>query len=143
MKRKIMVELIDSLLVLLFLYACSSKWVDFKLYIGDMNNQPFPNQLTPWLVWTIPPLELAVALALAFERTRLIGFYASLVLLMIFTIYTAAVLLHTFAYIPCSCGGMMRKLTWPQHLVFTFFFAVLSVLGIVLIRALAKSSVRG
>ena len=134
MKRKVMIELIASLLVFLFLYACGSKWVDFKVYVDDMNNQPFPNQLTPWLVWIIPPIEFAIAVTLAFERTRLMGFYTSLGLLLIFTIYTVAVLLHAFAYIPCSCGGIIRKLSWPQHLVFTLFFAALSVAGILLLR---------
>jgi putative oxidoreductase len=143
MKRKVLIEVIASLLVLLFLYACGSKWADFTIYVGDMNNQPFPNELTSWLVWTIPPIELAIALAIAFERTRLVGFYASLVLLLIFTIYTIAVLLHAFKYIPCSCGGIIRKLSWPQHLVFTLFFAGLSLVGSVLLRRLQQKDVKG
>ena len=54
MKRKIIIEIISSLLILLFLYASISKWLAFKLFIGEMNNQPFPNWITPFLVWSIP-----------------------------------------------------------------------------------------
>jgi putative oxidoreductase len=72
--------------------------------------------------------------ALMFERTRLAGFYASLALMIVFTIYTGIILLHFFRYIPCSCGGVIKKLTWKQHLVFNLFFVVLSILGIILKR---------
>jgi len=130
MKRKIIIEIISSLLILLFLYASVSKWLAFKTFIGEMNNQPFPNWMTPYLVWSIPILEVLIAIGLIFEKTRVPAFYASLVLMMAFTIYTVAILLHTFKYIPCSCGGVIRKLTWPQHLFFNLFFVGISLLGI-------------
>lgn len=132
MKRKIIIEIISSLLILLFLYASVSKWLAFKLFIGEMNNQPFPNSLTPLLVWSIPIIEVLIAVALMFEKTRLPALYASLALMLAFTIYTVAILLHAFKYIPCSCGGVIRKLTWPQHLFFNLFFVGISLLGIML-----------
>jgi hypothetical protein len=134
MKRKIIIELISSLLILLFLYTSLSKWLAFKTFIGDMNNQPFPNWLTPFLVWTIPPLEVLIAVGLIFEKTRVKALYGSLVLMLAFTIYTVAILLHSFAYVPCSCGGVIRNLTWPQHLFFNLFFVGISLLGIILKR---------
>jgi hypothetical protein len=119
---------------MLFLYASVSKFLDFQRFIGEMNNQPLPNSWTPFLVWTVPSLEIAISLALIFERTRMVGLIASLVLMTLFTIYTAIILLHFFDYVPCSCGGVIRKLSWPQHLVFNLFFVALSVLGIILQR---------
>ena len=132
MKRKIIIELISSLLILLFLYASLSKWLAWRTFIGDMNNQPFPNWMTPFLVWTIPTIEVLIALALIFEKFRVKAFYASLFLMSAFTIYTVAILFHAFRYIPCSCGGVIRKLTWPQHLFFNLFFVGISLLGIIL-----------
>jgi hypothetical protein len=132
MNRKIIIEIISSLLILLFLYASVSKWLAFKVFIGEMNNQPFPNWMTPWLVWSIPIVEVLIVAGLIFEKTRVFALYASLFLMMAFTIYTVAILLHTFKYIPCSCGGVIRKLTWPQHLVFNLFFVGISLLGIIL-----------
>jgi hypothetical protein len=132
MKRKIIIEIISSLLILLFLYASVSKWLAFKLFIGEMNNQPFPNWMTPFLVWSIPFIEVLIAVGLIFEKTRVQSFYASLTLMLAFTIYTVAILLHAFKYIPCSCGGVIRKLTWPQHLFFNLFFVGISLLGIIL-----------
>jgi len=132
MKRKIIIEIISSLLILLFLYASVSKWLAFKLFIGEMNNQPFPNWLTPFLVWSIPFIEVIIAIGLIFEKTRIPALYASLFLMLAFTIYTVVILLHAFKYIPCSCGGVIRKLTWPQHLFFNLFFVGISLLGIFL-----------
>ena len=130
MKRAVLIEIAASLLILLFLYASVSKWLAFKLFIGEMNNQPLPNWMTPYLVWTIPTIEVLISLALMFGKTQLRGFYASLVLMSIFTIYSIAVLFHAFDYIPCSCGGVIRKLTWPQHVVFNLFFVGVSIAGI-------------
>jgi putative oxidoreductase len=132
MKRKIIIEIISSLLILLFLYASLSKWLAFKTFIGDMNNQPFPNWMTPFLVWFIPIIEVLIVIGLIFEKTRVQSLYASLFLMLAFTVYTVAILLHSFRYIPCSCGGVIRKLTWPQHLVFNLFFVGISLLGIIL-----------
>jgi hypothetical protein len=97
-----------------------------------MNNQPFPNWMTPFLVWSIPFIEVLIAVGLIFEKTRVQSLYASLFLMLAFTIYTVVILLHAFKYIPCSCGGVIRKLTWPQHLFFNLFFVGISLLGIIL-----------
>ena len=128
-------------MILLFLYASLSKWLDFKLFIGEMNNQPLPNWMTPYLVWSIPSIEVLIALLLIFEKTRLPALYASLTLMLVFTIYTIVILLHAFKYIPCSCGGVIRKLTWPQHLVFNLFFVVISLAAILLKRKETENAV--
>src|ERR1700733_2317556 len=117
-KKQVTLECVCALLILLFLYASISKFLDFKTFIDQMNNQPLPNTWTPFLVWAIPLLEIAISITLLFEYTRLLGLYASLILMILFTLYTGIILLHFFPYIPCSCGGIIKKLTWKQHLVF-------------------------
>jgi len=134
LKRQVVLECIAALLILLFLYASVSKFLDFKRFIDEMNNQPLPNSWTPFLVWGIPCLEIAISAALLFEYTRLLALYASLVLMTSFTIYSIMIIAHFFPYGPCSCGGVIRKLTWPQHLALNLFYVALSVLGLVLQR---------
>jgi hypothetical protein len=130
-KKQVMIECVVALLIMLFLYASISKFLDFKTFIDQMNNQPLPNSWTPFLVWCIPCGEIAISIALLFDHTRLLGLYASLILMILFTIYTSIVLLHFFPYVPCSCGGVIQKLTWRQHLALNLFFVTLSVLGII------------
>ena len=133
-KKQVALECICALLILLFLYASVSKFLDFKTFIGQINNQPLPNSWTPFLVWAIPLLEIGISVCLFFEYTRLIGLYASLFIMIVFTIYTGIVLLHFFPYVPCSCGGVIQKLTWGQHLFLNTFYVSLSILGIILQR---------
>src|SRR5580700_6414849 len=131
-KKQVLIECVCALLILLFLYASVSKFLDFKTFIDQMNNQPLPNSWTPFLVWSIPLVEIIISITLLFEYTRLLGLYASLVVMVIFTIYTGIVLLHFFPYIPCSCGGVIRHLTWTQHLILNLCYVSLSILGIIL-----------
>lgn len=139
-RRQVFLELISSLLIMLFLYASISKFLDFTRFIHDMYNQPFPHPMARILVWAVPCLEIVISIALIFERSRLIGFYASLVLMGLFTLYTGSVLLHFFHYVPCSCGGVIRKLSWGQHMVFNLFFVGLALSGIILQRKRFKSN---
>src|ERR1700761_2225424 len=130
-KRQVLLECISALLILLFLYASVSKFLDFKTFFKEMNNQPLPNSWTPFLVWFIPCSEIFLSLTLIFERSRLLGLYGSLVLMGLFTIYAILILSHVFPYVPCSCGGVIKRLTWRQHLVLNLFFVTLSVIGVI------------
>lgn len=134
MKRKIVLEILSSLLILLFVYTSVSKWLNFKKFIGEMNNQPLPNWMTPTLVYSLPTIEIIIAALLMFPRTQLPGFRASLVLMLLFTLYTLLVLLEAFDRVPCSCGGVIENLTWSQHLVFNLFFVGVALAGIKLKR---------
>lgn len=134
MKRKIVIEVLSSLLVLLFVYTSVSKWLDFSTFTGQMNNQPFPNWMTPIVIWTLPAIEIIISLLLMFNSTQLWGFRASLVLMLMFTLYTILILLKVFDRVPCSCGGVIENLNWEQHLVFNLFFVAVALTGIILKR---------
>ncbi|MDF2189601.1 MauE/DoxX family redox-associated membrane protein [Paraflavitalea sp. CAU 1676] len=134
MKRKVVIEILSSLLILLFVYTGVSKWLDFTKFVGQMNNQPFPDWLTPVIVWTLPAIEIIISIFLMFDRTQVIGFIASFILMLLFTLYTALVLLKVFGRVPCSCGGVIENLSWEQHLVFNLFFVGVALAGIFLKR---------
>jgi putative oxidoreductase len=129
MRKYIFLEIIVAALILLFLYTVTAKLIDFKGFAADLRNQPFPNSLVQFLVWIFPSLELLIVLAMLFEKSRLAGFGISFVLMSLFTIYTAAVLLHFFPRTPCSCGGVIKKLSWSQHLALNIFYTGISWLG--------------
>ena len=130
MKLNTAIKIICILLVFLFVYAAVSKLANWTTFVSDMNNQPFPSFLKPILVWAVPFTELAIVALLIFDTTRLIGLYASLVLMIAFSFYTAVVLLHFFTYVPCSCGGIIKNLSWGQHLVFNLFFVLIAFIAI-------------
>lgn len=129
MKRTTLIDIIVTLIVCMYLYASSSKYFDFPAFQRAMHNQPFPDWFSTFLTLFIPPAEIIVIVLLIFQKSRKTGFLASTVLMGLFTIYIAAILLHLFPRVPCSCGGIIRLLTWNQHLLFNLFFLALSFIG--------------
>jgi putative oxidoreductase len=130
--RSLTLELICSLLILLFLYTGLAKALNFEGFKLDMYNQVFPRSMASFLIYTLPYFEIVIAASLLFEKTRNFGLYSSVILMILFTAYTSVVLLHFFKRIPCSCGGVIRALSWPQHLIFNLFFMGVSITGIIL-----------
>jgi len=134
MKTKVTIDLISALLILLFVYTAVSKLADFDQFNMQMYNQTLPHDVATVLIRTLPGIEILTALLLLFERSRLLGFYISGFLMLLFTGYVALVLLNYFGRVPCSCGGVIKALGWKMHLVFNSFFLLLTVLAIIIIH---------
>jgi hypothetical protein len=128
----IALEIISSMFITLFLYTALAKWIHFQQFVDQMNNQPFDDRFTPFLVWMIPATEICISLLLMFNGTRVWGLYGATLLMAFFTIYVAAVLSSSARAIPCSCGGAIASLDWKQHLWFNLFFVGIGLTGIVL-----------
>lgn len=129
MKKEISLLIITSLIALMFIYASFSKLLDVDEFRRSMYNQPFPHWMSNILMWTVPPVEILIAAGLMFERTKRRALIASSILMTLFTGYIAAVLLHFFPRVPCSCGGVLKSLGWGQHLIFNLFFLGISIWG--------------
>lgn len=131
MKKAIIIETICFLFILLFTYAAVSKLVDIEKFQVQIGQSPLLTPFATWIAWLIPGLEVLISLLLAIQRTRLIGLYASFTLMVIFTAYIAAIL-NFSSYVPCSCGGILEKLGWKEHLLFNIGFVFLAIAGIIL-----------
>jgi hypothetical protein len=123
------VEIISVLLIILFVYASLSKLLSHEDFSVQLSNSPILTKTSGTLVWFVPVLEILLAVTLATPSLRLYGLYGSLTLMAIFTSYIIAILQFSYT-IPCSCGGVLSKLTWQTHLVFNIGFTILSAAGI-------------
>jgi len=103
--------------------------MDHETFIIQLNKSPLLADYSGAVSWFIPLLELFITVLLLFRITRLPGLLASFSLMILFTFYIIAILGFS-EYIPCSCGGILSKMTWGQHLVFNAAFCVLAVIGI-------------
>ena len=121
----------SSLLILLFLYTGLSKVVDRGVFL-------FTLELSPWhllqsnaalVSWVLPYLEILVAVLLIPPRTRLWGFYLSAVFMVAFLLYVGIVV-GSGVQLPCSCGGVIKYLTWQQHIYFNLAFTLIALCGI-------------
>jgi len=129
MKRNHVTEIIAALFILLFVYTATSKLLEFYSFRTVLSRSPLIGKNAFLLAWVLPLAELVIALLLFFPRSRRLGLWASLGLMVLFTAYLGYMI--TFAsHLPCSCGGVIRHMTWTQHLVFNFFFTLLALTAI-------------
>ena len=131
--KNILLEFICFLFILLFVYAALSKLLvfdEFKIQIGQ---SPMLTPFVGIIAWVIPYLEILIALLLLIPRFRLLGLYAAFNLMVMFTAYIF-IILNFSNDIPCSCGGVLEKLGWTEHLIFNIVFVVLAAIGILIIN---------
>jgi len=131
MKRNLIIEIISSLLILLFVYTAISKLLDYTSFKNVLHWSPFIRGKAPIVALALPITEGLVSILLFIPRTRLWGFYSSVALMSVFTLYLAYMINFT-PKLPCSCGGVLKQMTWNQHLIFNIFFLALSATGLML-----------
>jgi putative oxidoreductase len=132
MKKKTFLYGIITLLTMMFIYASFSKLFDFAEFQRAMYHQPFPHWMSSILIWILPALEIAISILLIKEKTQRVGLITSLCIITLFTLYIGAILIHLFPKVPCSCGGLIRLLTWPRHLIFNLFFLSITIIGLII-----------
>ncbi len=118
------------LIILLFAYSAAAKLLDITRFRYEMLNQPFPRWIAQSFVWLVPAFEISIIILLLFSRTRALGFWLAWSLILLFTLYTALILHHAFGRVPCSCGGIINRLTWKQHLYFNICFLLIASAGV-------------
>ncbi len=139
-KKATIVEIICSLLIILFIYTGLNKMLDYDTFQFQLGRSPFVQHMNKLIAATLPAGELLIAAALIWKRTRLIGLYISFFLMALFTGYIYA-MMHYSYYMPCSCGGILAAMSWNDHLIFNSIFTVLALIGIILQSQLLRPKV--
>ncbi|MFC4380546.1 MULTISPECIES: DoxX family protein [Bacteroidota] len=123
------VTIVSILLALLFVYAAGSKLLDFENFQVQLAQSPLLSAYSGIISYGVIAIEIFVAILLCIDSTRVFGLYASLGLLAAFTIYIFLILKFS-DFVPCSCGGILEKLGWEEHLLFNIFFFLITGTGI-------------
>ena len=126
--KNLLPDYISALLIFLFIYTAASKILNIESFQHSLENSPLLKDYVFFISWFIPSIETSIALLLLFPASRLIGLYASFFLLLAFTGYVAYMIMF-IPQLPCSCGGIIQKLSWNQHLVLNIFLTALTALG--------------
>jgi uncharacterized membrane protein YphA (DoxX/SURF4 family) len=130
MKKNILIETICFLLILLFMYTAVSKFINFDNFSTFVVNQtPLLRPFAKVAAILIPTLELIAVGLLLVPQFRKWGLYVSFVLMAAFTIYVLYALFFA-PKVPCACGGIIRQMSWKQHLVFNIAFTLAALAGI-------------
>lgn len=131
MKKPLAGDIICGLLIFLFVYTALSKLDGLSQFRAALLQSPLLSNRSQFFSLAIPVTELFVAFLLFLPRTRLWGLYGAFALMLLFTLYITYMLNFT-PHLPCSCGGVLKQLTWKQHLLFNIVFTLLSLTGIFL-----------
>ncbi len=125
------------LYILLFSYAAMSKLLDFQNFQIQLGQSPLLSAFAASVSVAVPVAEFILVLLLMFKKSRLIGLYGSFVLMTMFSAYIV-IILNFSSFTPCSCGGILEKMSWTQHLIFNIVFVVIAAIAVIV-----QSATRG
>jgi uncharacterized membrane protein YphA (DoxX/SURF4 family) len=127
--KNVIIEIITILYILLFVYAAVSKLLDFENFQVQLGQSPLLSAFAGVVSYAVPIVELFIALLLIFPKYRLVGLFSAFSLMVLFTTYIT-IILNFSSFIPCSCGGILEKMGWTEHLIFNLVFVVLAFIDI-------------
>jgi uncharacterized membrane protein YphA (DoxX/SURF4 family) len=128
--KKYCIDIVGYLFIILFTYAAFSKLSDYESFTIQLGQSPLLSAFAGWVSWFIPAFEISIAILLMFNRTQFFALVASFGLMMMFSAYIY-IILHYSEFVPCSCGGILEKMTWNQHLLFNLVFCFLAAVAII------------
>ncbi|MFB3390283.1 MauE/DoxX family redox-associated membrane protein [Flavobacterium sp. LAR06] len=129
--KNTIIESISLLYVLLFVYAAVSKMLDFENFRVQLGQSPLLSVYAWWVSFAVPAYEILISILLCIPRFKNIGLLFALGLMVMFSAYIFLIL-NFSSFIPCSCGGILEKMSWKVHLVFNLFFVFLALVALLL-----------
>ncbi|MEJ5144709.1 MauE/DoxX family redox-associated membrane protein [Sphingobacterium sp. MYb388] len=129
--KTLFVDSIAILFIILWVYAAVSKLFDYNNFSIELGKAPLLSGFAPVIAVGIPFLEIALAIMLLVERTKFIALVLSSSLLLLFTVYLFIILNYS-SYIPCSCGGILGRLGYKEHIFFNLILFALGIASILL-----------
>ncbi|MDV4042955.1 hypothetical protein CMT37_08960 [Elizabethkingia anophelis] len=128
---KNIINIVSYYFILLFIYTAISKLIDFETFFAQLEKTTLFNSYPKLIGYGVIFSELIIAGLLCYRKTKRIGIIFSFTLMLFFTIYIIAVLKFS-KNLPCSCGGVLEKMNWTEHLYFNIGSTLLAGLAIVL-----------
>lgn len=127
--KELVINLISYAFILLMMYTATSKIIDFENFKIQISQSMVISPFTNELVWFIPLVEVMIAVGLMVNKWRTLAFHAAFVLMVIFSTYIY-IILNFIPDIPCSCGGVLEKMSWEEHLIFNLAFVILALIAV-------------
>lgn len=103
--------------------------MDFENFQVQIGQSPLLSAYAGFVSYMVIILELVIVLLLIFPRSNLLGLYASTALMSAFTVYIFLILTYS-DFVPCSCGGILEKMGWTEHLIFNIACVIHGLLSV-------------
>lgn len=131
MKPKTIIQVIVSLLIVLFLYATIAQFVWRNTYNAQFH-RVLPNHISAAIIeWSLPVAQLLLAYLLWRPATRLAALIFSLAIVGCFTVYLV-IMLPEAGQSACHCGELWQTITVGSNILFNLFIIILIATAIVL-----------
>lgn len=121
-------------LLLLWIPVSMEKILHFEAFEISMFKQPFPVWFIKPVSISVPIVEALTAILLVFRKTRLLGFYFSFGLMLVFTGFVGMALMGILKNALCNCATVISGMSWKTHFFFNLLFLIISAYGIYLLK---------
>lgn len=111
--------------IILFVYAAISKVTDFENFKVQVAQSPLLSAFATVIAYATIIGELIIAILLCFPKTKRLGLYLFLGMMTAFTVYIYLILNYS-PFVPCSCGGILEKMGWTEHLWFNIITTIVA-----------------
>ena len=128
---KIIPLAVSFFFIILFIYAAASKMFDFENFQVQLAQSPLLSAYAGFISYAVIILELVIVGLLCFNLTHLWGLFASFAIMVAFTVYIFLILNYS-DFVPCSCGGILEKMGWTEHLIFNIGCVVMAGVAIMI-----------
>ena len=129
--QNLFLEFTCLLYIILFVYAAVSKLLDFENFQAQLGQSPLLSPFADFVSYSVIVIELIIAVLLSIPKLRYFALWGAVALMSMFTAYIV-IILHFSYFVPCSCGGILEKLGWTEHLIFNVVFVLLAIVAILL-----------
>lgn len=132
--KKILPPLISFIFVVLFAYTVISKGVGFSNYLNQLEQSPRLEGYGEPLAYGIITLQTFTVILLCYRPLRLWGLWITFGTLAVFAGYIGGILLYS-KNPPCTCIGLLEKMTWKDNLVLNIGLMITALTGIMTMKA--------
>ncbi|WP_159727992.1 MauE/DoxX family redox-associated membrane protein [Sphingobacterium sp. 18053] len=136
--QEFVLHVLTFALLCLWIYVGSKKVFTYAEFRASMIRQPFADQYGIILSYILPAVELATGILFIFEGTKRLGFWLTLILMLVFSGYVILALRDTWGSIPCDCI-LEFPISWKAHLCVNGLITIACAVGLLIDRKIRIS----
>ncbi|NGF55398.1 hypothetical protein G5B00_02635 [Parapedobacter sp. SGR-10] len=112
----------------LLLYTATKKVMDIEAFSAHLELLPYVGKTVAYMLTALVVLlEYGLAILILYRYRELWVYSLLLVLMMVYTSYIYYIMNYA-PFLPCSCQGAFKNLSWDMHYVVNGIVAVASIM---------------
>lgn len=118
----------------ILLYTATKKIMDIKAFSAHLELLPNTNETVAYLITALVVLvEYALGFIILYKPHDARGYLIIVSLMLLYTGYIYYILQHA-PFLPCSCQGAFKSLSWEMHYVINVIMMMMALIAWIIIR---------